>query len=107
MTAIRISLGRFDPDRTEAVAILLAEAEDTLVPAIRAMPGLLGFWAGIDRANGTMTNVSLWQSEAEAQGMATLAPMLALAQSFAAAGVRFERPITTHSVLWQIAGPPG
>jgi hypothetical protein len=34
--------------------------------------------------------------------MATLAPMLALAEEFAALGVEFERPILNDETLWRL-----
>ena len=45
---------------------------------------------------------AFWQSVADANQMATFAPMLALAEEFTAIGVRFERPILNFDTLWQI-----
>ena len=58
--------------------------------------------AGVDRINNAMHNVSIWQSVADANQMATFAPMLALAGEFTAIGVHFERPILNFETLWQI-----
>jgi hypothetical protein len=102
MTVVRISLGRFDSDRYDAIRVLLEESQNTLVPALRSLSGNLGYYVGIDRENNTMTNVSLWNSLADAQQMATLQPMLDLAKTFIDAGVRFERPITNHETLWTL-----
>jgi hypothetical protein len=49
-----------------------------------------------------MHNVSIWESVADANQMATFAPMLALAAAFIALGVRFEQPILNCDTLWQL-----
>jgi hypothetical protein len=102
MSVVRISLGRFDADRFETIRRMLDESQWSLVPVIRALKGNLGFYAGIDRENFAMTNVSVWATRADAEQMASLQPMLDLARTFVEAGVRFERPITNHEALWTI-----
>jgi hypothetical protein len=102
MSFIRISLGRFDASQYEAIRLKLIETQTTLIPAISSLQGNLAFYAGIDRENCTMSNVSLWESLADAQQMDSLQVMLDLAQEFVAAGVRFERPITNHQTLWAL-----
>ena len=102
MPVVRVSLGRFDADRYDAVRSLLDDSRRTLIPAIRALPGNRGFHAGIDRANSAMTNVSLWDSLPDAWQLDSLQAMLDLAKVFVDAGVRFERPITNHDVLWTL-----
>ena len=64
------------------------------------MRGNLGYFAGIDRVNSAMHNVSLWESVADAEQMASFRPMLDLANEFVALGVRFQRPILNFSTLW-------
>jgi hypothetical protein len=49
-----------------------------------------------------MTDVSVWSSLDDAEQMASLSAMLALAETFTEQGVRFERPITNHETLWSI-----
>jgi hypothetical protein len=49
-----------------------------------------------------MSNVSVWETLADAKQLDTLQAMLDLAQTFTAAGVRFERPITNHETLWAL-----
>jgi hypothetical protein len=102
MSVVRISLGRFDADKFDAIRRLLEQSRETLDPAIRALKGNLGYYVGIDRENSAMTNVSLWATRADAEQMASLQPMLDLAKTFVDAGVRFERPITNHETLWTI-----
>jgi hypothetical protein len=79
----------------------LAASEVTLRPAIEAMPGLVHYYVAIDRAQGQLTNVSVWDTLEHAQAMADLAAMLAQRPILEAAGVTFER-ITDHDVLWSI-----
>src|ERR1700688_3699509 len=99
---IRISIGRFDPNKAASVEARLLESKASLESGIRAMSGNLAYFVGIDRTNYAMHNVSVWDSVAEADQMATFAPMLALAAEFTALGVRFERPILNCDTLWQL-----
>jgi hypothetical protein len=101
---IRISLGFFDADMTDMVEAKLAGTRERLEPGIRAMPGNLGYFAGIDRVNCAMHNVSLWESVADAEQMASFKPMLDLAGEFAALGVRLQRPILNCATLWSFDG---
>jgi len=98
---LRISRSRFDPARHDDVAAALDASQQSLIPAIRRLPGVLGYWAGIDRGSGTMVNVSTWESEEHARQMATLPEMLALRGTFEAGGVQFE-PIVDYQVLWRL-----
>jgi hypothetical protein len=100
MPVVRISLGRFDPDKFDAVRRLLDDSQKTLAPAIRSLQGNRGYYVGIDREHNAMTNVSLWDTRSDAEQMATLREMLDLARIFVELGVRFERPITNHETLW-------
>ena len=102
MSVVRISLARFDASQYDAIRQLLDEAQATLVPAIRALNGNLAFYAGIDRENCAMQNVSIWETLADAKQLDTLQAMLDLAPPFVAAGARFERPITNHETLWSL-----
>ena len=102
MTVVRISLGRFDAESFETIRHLLEESQSTLVPAIRRLSGCLAYHAGIDRENGAMTNVSVWETLEDAMQMASMKEMQDLAAVFVGAGVRFERPITNHEALWSL-----
>jgi hypothetical protein len=100
MPVVRISLGRFEAGRYDVVRRMLDESQTVLLPAIGALNGNLAFYAGIDQEHGVMSNVSRWETLADAKQLDTLQAMLDLAQSFMAAGVQFERPITNHETLW-------
>jgi hypothetical protein len=99
---VRLSRASFPPASYEDVKRRLAAAQETLIPAIRALEGCIHYVAAIDRESSSMLNVSLWRSPADAQQMQTLAPMLALAEEFTRAGVVFERPIVNYETLWEI-----
>jgi hypothetical protein len=99
---IRISIGKFDAGKAAIVEEKLRESRVRLEGGIRAMSGNLAYYVGIDRTNNAMHNVSVWESVADANQMATFAPMLALGAEFAALGVRFERPILNCDTLWQL-----
>ena len=101
---IRISIGKFDPDKAPVVEAKLQESRARLESGIRAMSGNLAYYVGIDHTNHAMHNVSVWQSVADANQMAAFAPMLALAAEFTTLGVRFERPILNCDTLWQLDG---
>ncbi len=100
MPVVRISLGRFNVTVRDTIRKLLDDSQTTLIPAIRALKGNRGYYVGIDSENNAMTNVSVWDTRTDAEQMATLQPMLDLAKIFVDAGVRFERPITNHEILW-------
>jgi len=101
---IRISIGKFDTDKAASVEEKLLESRARLENGIRAMNGNIAYYVGIDRLNHATHNVSVWETVADADQMATFAPMLALAAEFAALGVRFDRPILNCDTLWQLEG---
>jgi hypothetical protein len=98
---LRVSRGRFDPSRYEAVARMIEETGTYLVPAIRALPGLLHYVAATS-PDGITTQISLWVSEEAGRQMANLPEMRDRARAAAeAAGVVFE-PIVQMPVGWSI-----
>jgi quinol monooxygenase YgiN len=98
---VRISRGAFDADVYEEVKARLDSSQESLIPAIKELPGVLDYYAGIDASSGTMVNVSVWDTGEHAQAMASLPEMLALRESFDPLGVRFE-PIVNYEVLWRV-----
>jgi len=99
---VRISIGRFDPVKTDSIERALESTCDKLSLGIRAMKGNLTFFAGIDRKNSAMVNVSTWESISAAKQMERFQPMLDLAKEFVEMGVRFERPILNFEQVWMI-----
>jgi hypothetical protein len=101
MTVVRISKGRFDLARLAEAERLLAQSEAALREPLQALPGLLHYYVGIDREQGYLTNVSVWETLEDAHQMDTLQAMLAQRPILEAAGVEFE-PITNHETLWEL-----
>ena len=99
---VRVSLGTFDADKAAIVEAKLIESKAVLESGIRAMRGNLGYYAGIDRKNNAMSNVSLWESIEAAEQMAIFQPMLDLAGTFVPLGVRMQRPILNFTTLWEL-----
>ena len=99
---VRVSIGSFAPEKAAVVEAKLVESKAELEAGIRAMRGNLGYYAGVDRINNAMSNVSIWDSVEAANQMATFKPMLNLAENFVALGVRFQRPILNFITVWAL-----
>jgi quinol monooxygenase YgiN len=56
---VRISKGHYRPQLHADVTARLEASSKSLVPAIRAMPGCLGYYVGSDETTNTMVNVSV------------------------------------------------
>ena len=101
MAVVRISKGKFDPRNAAEAERLLADGERALREPLTRLPGLLHYYVGIDRVNGQLTNVSVWDTLEHAHQMDALKEMLAQRPVLEAAGVTFE-VITNHEPLWSI-----
>jgi quinol monooxygenase YgiN len=100
---VRISKGSYPPAKHAEFTVRMTEASKKLIPAIKALPGCLSYYAATDEMSSTMVNVSVWDTLEHAQAMATLPEMGALAKEFVALGAEFERPIVNYPALWQIS----
>jgi quinol monooxygenase YgiN len=58
---VRISKGHYKSELHAEVTARLAASSTSLVPAIRALPGCLSYYAGSDRSSSTMVN-SVWDT---------------------------------------------
>ena len=101
MPVVRISKGRFDLSRLAEAERLLAQSETALREPLQGLAGLLHYYVGLDRELGYLTNVSVWDTNADAHEMDTLQPMLAQRPILEAAGISFET-ITNHETIWTI-----
>lgn len=101
---VRVSRGRFAADKYDEMAERLKAAEDLLAPEIRALPGLIDYYAGMDRDSNSMIRVSIWDRRAHADAMSGLKPVAASREEFAAAGVEWE-PIAIFDVSWWVQSP--
>jgi hypothetical protein len=101
MPVVRISKGKFNVKNVEHAERLLVDSEQALREPLSRLRGLLHYYVGIDRAEGYLTNVSVWESLEASHQMDTLQAMLAQRPVLEAAGVTFE-VITNHETLWTI-----
>jgi hypothetical protein len=98
---VRVSRGTFDPARIAEVEQMSRETGSYLMPAIRSLPGLLGYFAAVS-PSGSIVHVSIWDSDAHAQQMNSLKEMIVDARNAAAAvGVEFA-PIVNYPLSWAI-----
>ena len=99
---VRISPGTFDPAQFDEVQAMSVATSRYLVPAIKNLPGLISYYAGISR-DGSMVHVSVWESEEHAQQMSRLKEMIVDARGDAErAGVTFGAPIINYPIDWEI-----
>jgi hypothetical protein len=98
---VRISRGDFDPDQLHNVTEALNTWRERLEPALLSLQGLKHYYVAVDPVTSSMTNVSVWESLAHAQQMASLAVMLEQRAVFEALGVRFD-PIRNFTTLWAV-----
>jgi len=98
---MRTSVIRCDLSQFERLRAMMIEAEAALRPGIKALPGLLAFYAGEDAATSALINTSFWETLEQAHQLDHFQPMLELGKHFVAAGARFDRPIMNHTVLWE------
>lgn len=106
MTVVRVSKGRFEVADVRTAERLLVASEAALRERLRELTGLLHYYVGIDREQGFLTNVSVWETLADAHQMDTLPAMLAQRPILEEAGVTFE-PISNHETIWTIASDAG
>jgi hypothetical protein len=100
---VRVSKGRFSPAQYGEVKQLLEASSVPLVPALRALRGLLYYHVAADPVTNTMVNVSVWESLEDAKQMDTLQAMLAQRAVFEQGGVAFDA-IANYEPLWKIEG---
>lgn len=98
---VRVSKGRFAPEKYDEVRRLIQESAKPLVPALKELVGLLYYHAGVDSETNTVVNVSVWSSLDAAKQMDSLAEMLAQRPILEEAGVQFGR-IANYEPLWNI-----
>lgn len=98
---VRVSKGRFAPEKYDEVRRLIQESAKPLAPALKKLVGLLHYHAGVDSETNTVVNVSVWSSLDAAKQMDSLAEMLAQRPILEEAGVQFDR-IANYEPLWTI-----
>jgi quinol monooxygenase YgiN len=98
---VRLTRGRFAIDQYDVMVERLRDAESVLVPAVRELPGLIDYYAGIDRDSGTMIRVSVWDSSEHAEAIATFPAIVSAKALFESFGVEWE-PSVTYDVAWWV-----
>jgi hypothetical protein len=98
---VRVSRGSFDPGRFAEVDAVNKKVSAYLIPAIGRLPGLIHFSAGVS-PEGSIVNVSVWDSDENAAQMDRLTEMTVDARGeMQAADVAFI-PIVNYPVSWTI-----
>jgi hypothetical protein len=101
MSTVRVSILNIPAEHLDQAAEWMTEAEGDLA-GIKNLPGLISYHAGIDRENGQLSNVSVWDSAEHARAMSTFLPMLDLGAKFQQlSGISFVRPISNFDELWR------
>jgi quinol monooxygenase YgiN len=98
---VRISRGNFDAARLADVERLVRASQAALEPGLRAMRGLLAYYAAVDAATSTVVNVSVWEDIEAARQMDRFGAMLAQRPLLEAAGVTFGA-IANYEPLWTL-----
>ncbi|MDH6133131.1 hypothetical protein P3T37_002525 [Kitasatospora sp. MAA4] len=98
---VRVSRGTFDPSRFDEVDAMNTRTSEYLIPAIKRLPGLIHYYAGVS-PEGSAVNISVWESDEHAAQMGQLKEMVVDARGESeAAGVTFA-PIVNYPVNWTI-----
>jgi hypothetical protein len=98
---VRVSRGNFDPGRFPEVDAVNTKVSGYLIPAIQRLPGLIHWYAGVS-PEGSIVNISVWDSNDHAAQMDGLKEMTVDARGeMVAVGVTFT-PIVNHPVNWTI-----
>jgi hypothetical protein len=98
---VRVSRGSFDPGRFAEVDAVNKKVSEYLVPAIRRLPGLIHWYAGVS-PEGSIVNISVWDSDEHAAQMDRLKEMTVDARGeMVAVNVSFI-PIVNFPVNWTI-----
>lgn len=98
---VRVSRGSFDPGRFAEVDAVNKKVSEYLIPAITQLPGLIHWYAGVSQ-EGSIVNISVWDSDEHAAQMSRLTEMTVTARGeMEAVGVTFI-PIVNYPVDWTI-----
>lgn len=98
---VRVSPATFDPSRFAEVDAMNTKTSQYLIPAIRRLPGLIHFYAGVS-PQGSAVQVSVWDSGEHAAQLDRLKEMIVDARGEAeVVGVTFH-PIVNYPINWTI-----
>jgi hypothetical protein len=102
---VRVGRVTFDPSLYDAVLVADKETSEYLIPAIKRLPGLIRWYSGVS-PEGSLSQVSIWDSEEHAAQMDHLTEMRVRArEDFGAVGVTFTAETATYTnypITWTI-----
>ncbi|MBR7835437.1 hypothetical protein KDL01_19335 [Actinospica durhamensis] len=98
---LRVSTGSFEPSRYAEVDALATRQADYLVPAITRLPGLLRWYAAVS-PDGSIVNVSTWDTDEHAAQMGHLKEMTVIARGEMEALDVVFKPIVNYPIIWNI-----
>ena len=91
----------FAPGRFAEVDAANTKTSEYLIPAVERLPGLIHFYAGVS-PDGSMLQVSVWDSEEHSAQLNHLKEMVVVARGeMEAVGVTFT-PVVTYPISWTI-----
>ncbi|MFI1916901.1 hypothetical protein [Nocardia sp. NPDC020380] len=100
---VRVGRVTFDPSLYDAVVAADEQTSKYLIPAIQRLPGFLHWYAGVS-PDGSLTQVSIWDSEEHAAQMDNLKEMRIQArEDLGAVGVTFTAETaayTNYPLTW-------
>ena len=76
---VRASRATFDPGRFAEVDAANTKTSEYLIPAVERLPGLIHFYAGVS-PDGSMLQVSVWDSEEHSAQLNHLKEMVVVAR---------------------------
>lgn len=99
---VRVSRANFDVNRLTDVDAMNKKTSEYLIPAIKELPGLIHFYAGMT-SDGSIVNVSVWDTEEHAKQLDQLQEMAVKARGeMEAVGSTFMPPIINYPIVWSI-----
>ena len=99
---VRVARASFDPSRFAEVDALGKKQAEYLIPAIKRLPGLIHWYTGVS-PEGSIAQVSVWDSDEHAAQMHRLKEMAVVARGeMEALGVTFLPPIVNYPITWTI-----
>jgi hypothetical protein len=94
---LRVGRVTFEPSLYDAVVVADKQTSVYLIPAIKRLPGLIQWFSGVS-PEGSLSQVSIWDSEEHAAQMDHLKEMRVKArEDFGAVGVTFTRETATYT----------
>src|SRR5437868_10207615 len=96
---VRVSRAGHDPSRFLEVDAASRKTSEYIIPALRRLPGLLHFYAGVS-PKGSIVQVSIWDTDEHAAQLDHLKEMVVDGRrDMEAAGVTFT-PIFNYPIDW-------